>query len=319
MWLYSMFPFIQLNQKNEKKLAEYENNIEFQNVFSQLMNIALYSFSFKGLPQTCNERFFKLNLILNGYAGLVNDKDMGFLTLGVRPDAQEYNLYGECSKIHAFGWNGFNRTYTNYMEGTDNTNVDALICRDNDLQYPLVNVLLIYAKRLTDTMRTLDVTARKLKTPYFIVCDEAQKSSIKKILDDVDFNKDSIIANRSTMPNEFNILNTGVQPESVRVLWEHYNNLQAEIRTMIGINSATNLDKKERLITSEANANDLLTDINIDYRLKSYQEFCDRAKEIFGLDISVVNNIQHLDDLQDQNKSDVNGGVSDETKPKSDI
>lgn len=301
MWLTSLFPFVVLNPKNEKKIAEYENNIEFQNTFCDLLNIALYSFSFKGLPKTCNERFFKLNLILNGYAGLVNDSEFGFLTLGVRPNAEQYNMYGECSKVFAFGWNGFNKLYKNYMYGSDNTDVEALICRDNDLQYPMINVLIAYTRRLTDTMRTLDVTAKKLKTPYFITCDESQKTSIKKILDDVDFNKDSIIANRSTMPNEFNILQTGVKPEALKVLWDHYNNLHAEIRTLLGINSAANMDKRERLVVSEAKANDLLTDINIDYRMKSYKLFCETAKELFGLDITVENNIQRLDDAQEVN------------------
>lgn len=306
MWFNTMFPFVNLNIKNEKKLAEYENNIEFQNTFCNLLNIALYSFSFDGLPDTCNERFFKLNLILNGYAGLINDEELGFLTLGVRPVASTYNVYGECSEVSAFGWNGFNKTYTNYMYGTDNSEARALICRDNDLMYPMINVLIMYARRLTDTLRTLDVTARKLKTPYFITCDESQKTSIKKILDDIDFNKDSIIANRSTMPNEFNILQTGVNPESVRVLWEHYSNLQSEIRTYLGINSAANLDKKERLVVDEAQANDILTDINIDYRLKSYKLFCDTANSLFGLNISVKNNIQIIDDREeakDENES----------------
>ena len=165
-------------------------------------------------------------------------------------------------------------------------------------------------------MRTLDITAKKLKTPYFITCDEAQKSSIKKILDDIDFNQDSIIANRSTMPNEFNVLQTGVQPESVRVLWEHYSNLESEIRTFLGINSAANLDKKERLVVDEAEANDILTDINIQYRLKNYQQFCDTVNNLWGLNISFVSNIdivekqEEIDDSIKQNE--VIGGDTDE-------
>ena len=293
MWLSNMFPWYDYNTLSKKKVALYENNIEFQNIFYNLLNIAMYSFSIKGLPDSCNERFFKLNLIFNGYAALIKDPDLGYLSLGVRPtvNSSQLNIYGEYPNVMAFGWNGFNKQYTNYMYGTDNNDAEAVICRDNDLMYPIINILWIYAKRLTDTMRTLDVTARKLKTPYFITCDEAQKSSIKKILDDVDFNQDSIIANRSTMPNEFNVLQTGVQPESVRVLWEHYSNLESEIRTFLGINSAANLDKKERLVVDEAQANDILTDINIQYRLKSYQQFCDTVNNLWGLNISFVSNI----------------------------
>lgn len=293
MWLSNMFPWFDYNTLSKKKVALYENDIEFQNMFYNLLNILMYSFSIEGLPDSCNERFFKLNIIFNGYAALIKDPDLGYLSLGVRPtvNSSQLNIYGEFPDVMAFGWNGFNKQYTNYMYGTDNSDAEAVICRDNDMMYPMINIIWIYAKRLTDTMRTLDVTARKLKTPYFITCDEAQKSSIKKILDDVDFNQDSIIANRSTMPNEFNVLQTGVQPESVRVLWEHYSNLESEIRTFLGINSAANLDKKERLVVDEAEANDILTDINIQYRLKSYQQFCDTVNNLWGLNISFISNI----------------------------
>lgn len=293
MWLSNMFPWFDYNTLSKKKVALYENDIEFQNMFYNLLNILMYSFSIEGLPDSCNERFFKLNLIFNGYAALIKDPDLGYLSLGVRPtvNSSQLNIYGEFPDVMAFGWNGFNKQYTNYMYGTDNTDAEAVICRDNDMIYPMINIIWMYAKRLTDTMRTLDITARKLKTPYFITCDEAQKSSIKKILEDVDFNQDSIIANRSTMPNEFNVLQTGVQPESVRVLWEHYSNLESEIRTFLGINSAANLDKKERLVVDEAEANDILTDINIQYRLKSYQQFCDTVNNLWGLNIRFISNI----------------------------
>lgn len=319
MWLSNMFPWFDYNTLSKKKVALYENDIEFQNMFYNLLNILMYSFSIEGLPDSCNERFFKLNLIFNGYAALIKDPDLGYLSLGVRPtmNSSELNIYGEFPDVMAFGWNGFNKQYTNYMYGTDNTDAEAVICRDNDMMYPIINIVWMYAKRLTDTMRTLDITARKLKTPYFITCDEAQKSSIKKILEDVDFNQDSIIANRSTMPNEFNVLQTGVQPESVRVLWEHYSNLESEIRTFLGINSAANLDKKERLVVDEAQANDILTDINIQYRLKSYQQFCDTVNNLWGLNISFVSNIDIVEKQAEIDSSItrheyIDGGDTDE-------
>lgn len=333
MWLNQMFPFISLSDASSKKLAKFENDIEFQNTFYNLLNISLYSFSFKNLPETCNERYFKLCLILNGYAGLIKDDDIGFITLGVRPVAEAglastdvniagdggynigLNMYGEYNSVYAYGWNGFNKKYSAYMYGTDNTDAQCVICRDNDICYPFVNYLIRYAKRLTDCLRTLDVTVKKLKNPYFITCDESQKQSVKKILEDIDFNVDSIICNRSTTPNEFNVLQTGVNPEAVRALWEHYSNLQSEIRTLLGINSAANLDKHERLVVDEAEANDILTDINIDYRLKSYQRFCETVNELFGLDISVVSNITRVEQKEEQsNNNDEHGGVDDEVE-----
>lgn len=306
MWFNTFFPWWNPTNLQGKKLHKFENNIEFMNTFFNLLNLALYSFSFNNLPKTCNERWFKMSLIFYGYAALINDKELGYLSLGVRPSSFRYNIYGDVSEIHAFGWNGFNKQYTAYMIGSDNKDAESVICRDNDCMYPLISTIIAYSTRLCDTMRTLDVTAKKLKTPYFITCDESQKTSVKKILEDVDFNQDGIICNRSTMPNEFQVLNTGVNPQSVTTLWAHYNNLQSEIRTRLGINNATQLDKKERLIVDEVNSNDILTDLNLDYRMKKYKEFCEIVNELWNLDISVTNNIEIIENKNEKNENNFN-------------
>ena len=91
-----MFPFFTIDSITSKKAAKYENDMEFQNVFYNLLNIALYSFSFEGLPKTCNERYFKLCLLLHGSAALINDPELGFLSLGCTPmTAGDLNIYGE--------------------------------------------------------------------------------------------------------------------------------------------------------------------------------------------------------------------------------
>lgn len=308
MWLNTYFPFFQPTARQNKKWAEYENNVEFQNTFFNLFNLALNSFEFSGLPDTCNERFFKMALITSGMACIVKDPDLGFLSLSVSPAGATWNMYGECSRVRAYGWNGFNKEYENYMEGSDNSRAKAVVCRENAVCYPLLNCLLVYARRLSQTMRTIDVTAQKLKTPYFIVCDEAQKNSIEKILNDIAFNRDSIITNKSTTPDMFKILNTNVRAEALQALWNHYNNLNAEVRTLMGVKSAVNQDKAERLLVDEVNANDEMADLNLDYRLQSYQHFCDLVNEFWGLNITVNMNKEALDELS---AIETNEGVDD--------
>lgn len=287
MWLNTFFPFFTPSPAQSRKWAKFENDLEFQNTFMNLLNIAMYAFEFEGLPETCNERFFKLCLILQGMAGLVKDDEYGYLSLKVVPSGNEWNMYGECSTVNAYGWNGFNRQYTNYMYGTDNSDAKCVVCRDNDMYYPLVEYLIIYANRLTQTMRTIDVASKKLKTPYFITCDEVQKTSVKKILEDLDFNQDSIITNKSTTPNMFQVLNTNINPQTLVTLWNHYNNLDGAIRTILGVKSALNQDKAERLLVDEVNADNQLTNINLQIRLENYKLFCKTANEQFGLNISV--------------------------------
>lgn len=286
-WFNTMFPFVNFGKMTSEKLSKYENMLEFQNVFCNLVNLCLDRFHFDGLPDTCNERFFKLSLIFSGQAVLAKDEEMGFITLHCATEGSQYNIYGEVSKVIAYGWNGFNKTYTNYMYGSDNKEANAIVCRDNDTLYPLVNYIIIAAERLSATMRTLDITAKKLKTPYFIVCDEAQKNSVKKILEDIDFNKDSIITNKTTMPDMFKVLPTNVREGALQTLWDHYYNVLGEVRTIIGIPGVPNRGKRERLLTSEAEGDVNIASCNLSYRMHNYEKFCETANKHFGLQLSV--------------------------------
>ena len=313
MWFNNLFPWMSIeDNRTRKKLAKFENDIEFQNTYVNLLNIALYSIKFEGLPDTCNERFFKLNLLLNGMAGLIKDPDKGFLTLAVAPetiDTKIYgNMYGEWDHVIATGWGGYVATYTNYMEGANNTDAQCVICRDNDLCYPLSFYIMMFAKRLTDTMRTLDVAARKLKTPYFITCEESQRYSIQKILEDVDFNNDSIVTNKTTMPDMFQVLSTNLNPSVLRELWNHYNNLDSAVRTLLGVKSALNQDKSERLLVDEVNADNDLANINIGFRLASWNHFCEIVNDLWGLNVSCKINKEVLGNEEISRGGDKSGG-----------
>lgn len=287
MWFNSFFPFYTVPVGSAKKLARYENDMEFQNTFFHYFNLAISTFKWDGLPETCNARYLETCLMLDGIAAFCKDPEMGYLTLKASSVAQAYNLYGETDKIYGYGWNGFMREYTAYMYGSDNTMAQAVVCRDNPVCYPYVNHLLLYANRLTSTMRSLDVAAKKLKVPYYITCDESQKSSVEKILNDVDDNKERIIVNRSTMDNVFQVLPTRIDPSLLSVFWEHYENLEGQLKGLFGIESAVNQDKKERLITDEVNANNASTALSLQVRLAQRQQLCDTINKMWGLNVSV--------------------------------
>lgn len=299
MWINNYFPFMARcwGKMTEKKLAMFENDLDMQNTIVELINLACNTIHFKNLPETCNERYFKLCLILSGRAMIAKDNELGFISLNVVPDGARYNIYGECEYVYGYGWNGFNKRYSTYMYGTDNRDAESVICLDNNLGYPLFNYILIYANRLSTTMRTMDVTARKLKTPYFIVCDETQKTSVKKILDDIDFNQDAIITNKSTTPNMFQVLPTNIREGALQSLWNHYNNLESQIRSILGIQSAVNQDKKERLLVDEVTSNNEMADLSLDIRMDNYNLFCDTVNRQFGLNISVELNDTLTKDL----------------------
>ena len=56
---------------------------------------------------------------------------------------------------------------------------------------------------------------------------------------------------------------------------------------MLGINTLA-VEKKERLITDEANANNEAIDFNIGAMLKARQDACEEINKMFGLNVSVT-------------------------------
>lgn len=295
MWFFNYFPFIEAGSIKAKKLAKFENDLEFQNTFVNLVNLALYAFKWENLPETCNERFLELSLLFDGKACIVNDSKYGYLTLKAGLDGSCLNPYGEVSKLYGTGVNGFNKLYKAYMQGSENENCQAVLCRDNDFMYPYYLYLINYTKRLSNALRSIDVATKKLKVPYFITCEETQYNGVKKILSDINNNEESIIVNKSTMPDIFKVLPTSVDTNILTVLWNSYNNYDSLIKNIIGINTGTNKDKAERLLVDEVNAQSTISDINILMRLKTRKLFCKQVNEIFGLNIDVNLNMEMIE------------------------
>lgn len=308
MWFNSYFPFLQLEPRSRRKLAKYENNLEWQNTFINLVNIATYQFKWDNLPDTCNERYLELTLLTRGMACMVDDPERGYLTLAVNP-YDSLNIYGEFSKIRAIGWNGYNREYEAYLDGADNTDTaTGVLCRDNNMMYPYIMYIARATDRLTSAMRSMDVAAKKLKNPYFVVCDETQVESVKRILNDVDGNVESIVTSKATYSDMFKVFPTNVDVTILSALRDHYNFIDNEIRTKMGIDNNDRMSKKERLLTDEVNANNMQTGINLDMRLKQREKFCQMVNELFGLNVSV--SIRKGEDVQDDNtkRSDIEDG-----------
>lgn len=313
MWFDSMFPYLCLPVSKRKKLASFEDNIAFQNEFFKWLNIAMFRLDVDGLPDTMSERMLKFSLIC-GRTGVADDPEMGVIALPATPTSGSFNIYGDADRITLYGYNGFNREYSCYLEGGgDDQDVDAVLVRDNPFGYPILNYIIMYAKNLSDTLRTIQVTALKLKTPYFITCDASQRDSVKEILHSVEFNEDSIITNKSVSPNMFQVLPTNVREGALQSLWNHYNNLEGQIRTILGITSATNQDKRERLLVDEVNSDNELSEICLESRKDYWDHWFEVVNRLFGTNITVDVKETKEYDLQFSGAKDRTGAFDADT------
>lgn len=309
MWIDAFYGGIPLPKNmSAKKLARLENDMEFLNTFADLFNSALNVFKWNGLPETCNERFLERSLLMRGSALIVKEGD-NFLNLACVP-GDGYNLYGDYTRAYGYGLNGWNKKYSLYVDGADASpdvtktaggydmgkDFDAVMCRDNKVMFPYINYLILAARRKTETMRSMDVALQNLKMPVIITCEDSSVNNVKEVLAQRDTNVAAVVGSGSLPVDAFKVWDTKANPAILQVMWEHYERLDNHVKELIGVNSLAQVDKKERLLVDEVNANNQSRDMNIDKRLKERELFCERLNKAFGLNVSVEVNIDPDED-----------------------
>lgn len=312
MWYGSIFPMFS-TFKGCKKLASYKNRIEWQNTFVKWVNVCLNLFEWNGLPDTISERYIEEALLIDGKVALVKDDDLGYLMLRVNPN-YIFNIYGQFSKASVYGYNGYNKTFNCYMEGSDNNEAKAVICRDNNLMYPVLMYLMTWTDRLTQAMRGIDVASEQLKHPYFITCEETQVTTVKSILRDITGNELAVIGGKTLDPDAFKILPTNANPAILQQMWDNYYKLENTLRTQLGIKNNSMPNKAERLLVDEVNSDDENRLINIFLRLYQRQLFCEQANKLFGLNISCK---LRFEELMNTNERDTDNLQNMETNTQS--
>ena len=242
--------------------------------YDRLRLIGLSLFEWEGLPESCNARFLEYALYTFGRAVFVNDPKLGFLTTKVTPSGQ-LNFYDEAVEYTAFG-TGYNETFEK-----DN----CVFIRNNYLQRPTDNSVVLFASRLTEAERTIDVNIKAQKTPVLIRCDEKDKLTMKNVYKDFEGNEPLILAGKALNIDGIKVFKTDA-PFVADKLQNYKHQIWNEALTFFGINNA-NSDKRERLITDEVNANNEVISINAQTMLLTRLEACKLINKKYGLNVSV--------------------------------
>lgn len=288
--LYNAFPVF-FNCFNGRKANRVKNNIEWVNTFSQYVNLLMNLFKFEGLPETINERFMKMCLIFDGRIGIVNDPKFGILALRVTL-GDVYNIYGDYGSITAYGNSYPPTTFKAYMQGADNTDANAVLIRDNQLMYPYFYYVWMLTDRLTDTMRSIDVSINNACFPFVIVGDESQKKTIEDLMSKIKNKEPAIVLSKGLNIDSLKVLTTGFNPTIISSQWDNYTKLENMGRQQLGIESNAEPSKSERLLVDEVNSNNEVTVLNLQHRIDTINECLGFANELFGLNMKCVSNVK---------------------------
>lgn len=272
--------------------SEKINNATYIMYYNRLCELAIASFKWHNLPPTVDERFLELSLLTDGKAIFFYDDAIGYLALRLMLGG-EMDLYDIPTERTAYGSNGYNEKLT-----SDN----SVIIFNNMLHTNQQLEIELYARRLWDLDRTIDINARAQKTPILITCEQEQRLTMANIYMKYDGNIPVIYGDKNLNPNAIKVLTTN-SPYVADKLYQLKNQIWNEALTSLGI-SNLNIQKKERLITDESEKSQGATIANRYTRLNARQQACKQINDLFGLNLSV--------EFRDTSNDSIEVGQSDE-------
>lgn len=250
------------------------NNYSFKQYYNRLTELSVSMFEWKNVPDTIDIRFLELALFGDGLAVFFYDDVLGYLALRCAIGGQ-MNVYRIPTKRRAYAANGYNKNL-------DESN--SVIIFNNYLHTNSMLDVELFARRLYNLDRAIDVNANAQKTPILVQCDENQRLTLKNVYMKYDGNEPVIFGDKNLNPNSIKVLQTGA-PYVADKLYQLKTQIWNEALTFLGI-SNINVTKKERLITDEVTRNQGGTMASRYSRLEARRQACDEINRKFGLNIS---------------------------------
>lgn len=273
------------------------NNITFQHYYNRLTELAISMFEWKNLPDSVDPRFLELTLFSDGMCVFFKDEVLGELALQTMIGGQ-LSVYRIPKIRRAYATNGYNKKL-------DDT--DSVIIFNNMIHTNSIRDIEMFAERLYNIDRTIDVNVNAQKTPVLITCNENERLTMKNIYKEFDGNAPVIYANKGFDPKSVNVLKTDA-PFVADKLYQLKTQIWNEALTHLGI-SNINVQKKERLLTEEVTRNLGGTIASRYPRLEARKQACKQINKMFNLDIDV----DYRDDLDmDAIRQTTIGGVNNE-------
>lgn len=249
------------------------NTGTYRQYYNRLVELAISMFEWKNLPDTVDPRFLELCLFTDGQVVFFNDPDLGYLTLQNACNGG-FNVYRIPVKRRAYAVNGYQK---------DLSDKDSVIIFNNYLHTNSQLDAAMFARRLSDLDRSIDVNAKAQKTPILIKCDETQRLTMQNLYMQYDGNMPFIFADKSLNTNQLQAIKTDA-PYVADKMYQLKTQIWNEALTYLGI-SNINVQKKERLITDEVTRNQGGTIASRYSRLNARRDACKQINAMFGLDV----------------------------------
>lgn len=252
------------------------NNLTYRQYLNRLTELAISMFEWKNLPDTVDARYLELHLFESGCMVYFKDDVIGDLCLNCIVNGR-LDVYGNPLLRRAYsGYNNYQKLLT-YK--------DSVIIWNNYLHSNSILDVEMFARRLYNIDRIIDVNANAQKTPVLLQGSEKQRLTLLNLYKEYDGNAPFIFGDKNLDINSLKAFSTNA-PYVCDKLYQLKTQIWNEALTYLGI-SNINIQKKERLITDEVTRNQGGTIASRYSRLESRRQAVEKINNMFGTNIEV--------------------------------
>lgn len=251
------------------------NNRAYAYYMTRFSELALSVFKWENLPDTVDERFLELTLYSDGQAVFFKDEVLGELCLQCAVNGP-FDVYRIPIRRRAYAVNGYQKMLTNK---------DSVIIWNNKLHTNTEPDMRVFARRLWDLDRSIEVNARAQKTPVLLQGPEEQRLTLLNLYKEYDGNVPVVCGDKNLNLEGFKSISTQA-PFVGLDLYQLKTQIWNEALTYLGISNLT-IQKKERVNTDEVTRSMGGTLASRNARLEARKKAAEEINKMFDLDISV--------------------------------
>lgn len=260
------------------------NSQTYLDYLERFKKVALSIFEWVNLPSSMDAKFLESTLYYNGQATLLKTKDYGFINTKCSTNGK-INIYGLPTRLncYSFEFQTSRNLYTGLKFQDDSYDYnECILVQNNWERIPTAGSMELFAYRLYEAERSIDVNIKAQKYPILLLTDDTQRLTMMNLYSQIDGNKPVIFGDKNNLnPDDIRSISTQ-HPYVADKLMDYKKEIWNEALTFLGINNIL-IDKKERLIQDEANSNNELINLNLQSYLAPRQEACKQFNEKYRL------------------------------------
>ena len=290
------------------------NNQTYIDYLERMKKICLSMFDWVNLPESMNARFLEMCLYYNGQAAMLYSDELGYLNT-MASDGGYINIYGLPTEVMCYSYR-FNERRSLYTVDTgEEKGKECILVMNNYERVPTSAAISLFAYRLAEAQRTVDVNIKSLRTPILITTDQKQYYTLKKMYEEYDGNTPAIFADKNLIsPDALKAIKTDA-PVLLDDIMQYKREIWNEFLTTMGLQNLS--EKKERLISNEVDSNNEVINMNLQALLIPRKEACKQFNEKYGLagdkaiDVRVRSDLYNIVKQYESITSDYNNEIKE--------